>query len=176
MKRILVALSLAVVSMISQVTDGVAAPTRAECDAADVQIRKSYAMRDMNPKQKAEAQRDLDRATAVIKECRSREIEVGTIESRQTAAEKAKTEAERAARVQAERQAAMSAAAAECERRGQPRIGMSPDQLSETCWHDPIHIVKRTTASGVEELNYVYGNGRSLRITNGMVSEIMQAR
>lgn len=175
MKSFGIALSLTMIWMVFQVTEGVAAPTTAECDAADAQIRRTYAIRDMNPKQKAEAQRDLERANAVIKECRNREIEAGTAEAKKTAAEKARAEAERAAQVQAQRQAAIAAAAAECDRRGQPRIGMTAGQLVETCWREPIHIVKRTTTAGVEE-HYIYGGGRSAKVSNGVVSEITQAR
>lgn len=52
--------------------------------------------------------------------------------------------------------ARVKAAQEECARRGQPRVGISRDELIETCWRKPTRIVKRTTAAGVEE-TYVYG-------------------
>ena len=63
----------------------------------------------------------------------------------------------------------------ECARRGQPKIGMSNDELIGTCWGRPIRVVKKTTASGVEE-SYVYGIGHIVKFNNGKVSEIVEAR
>lgn len=46
-------------------------------------------------------------------------------------------------------------AAAECVRRGQPRIGMTGSELTASCWGKPLRVVKKTTAAAVEE-SYVY--------------------
>jgi hypothetical protein len=67
------------------------------------------------------------------------------------------------------------AAREECARRGQPRVGMSRDELIETCWRKPARIVKKTTAAGIEE-TYIYGAGHVVKLTDGRVSEIVEAR
>ncbi|WP_354097955.1 hypothetical protein [Bradyrhizobium sp. S3.2.12] len=66
-------------------------------------------------------------------------------------------------------------AAEECARRGPPKIGMTPAELTETCWRKPLRIVKKTTAAGVEE-NFVYGIGHVVKIVDGKVTEIVEAR
>jgi hypothetical protein len=65
--------------------------------------------------------------------------------------------------------------AAECNRRGPPKIGMTPDQLLATCWGRPRRIIKLTTAAGVEE-NYIYSLGHVVKFREGKVSEIVEAR
>jgi hypothetical protein len=67
------------------------------------------------------------------------------------------------------------AAQEECTRRGQPRVGMTPAELIETCWRKPARIIKKTTAAGIEEI-YVYGRGHSVKLTDGRVSEIIEAQ
>jgi hypothetical protein len=66
-------------------------------------------------------------------------------------------------------------AAQECERRGQPKIGMSAPELTATCWGKPARVLKKTTAAGVEE-NFVYGIGHIVKLVDGKVSEIVEAR
>lgn len=63
----------------------------------------------------------------------------------------------------------------ECTRRGPPKVGMTLSDLIETCWRRPKNIVKKTTAAGVEEL-YIYGAGRTVKLVDGRVSEIIEAR
>jgi hypothetical protein len=67
------------------------------------------------------------------------------------------------------------AAQDECVRRGQPKVGMSPNELIQTCWRNPARIVKRTTAAGVEE-TYIYGRGHMVKLTDGKVTEIVEAQ
>lgn len=67
------------------------------------------------------------------------------------------------------------AAQADCDRRGPPKIGMTPAELVETCWRRPARIVKKTTAMGVEE-SYLYGLGHVVKLVDGKVSEIVEAR
>jgi hypothetical protein len=67
------------------------------------------------------------------------------------------------------------AAQEECIRRGQPKVGMTPAELVETCWRKPLRIVKKTTAAGVEEM-YIFGPGHVVKIIDGKVSEIVEAR
>lgn len=63
----------------------------------------------------------------------------------------------------------------DCERRGQPRIGMTAAELVETCWRSPARIVKKTTAAGIEE-SYLYGIGRIVKLNDGKITEIVEAR
>lgn len=71
--------------------------------------------------------------------------------------------------------AAVQNIAAECARRGQPRIGMSHNELIETCWRSPLRTVKKTTSAGIEE-SYVYGHSHAVRLLNGKVVEIVESR
>jgi hypothetical protein len=63
----------------------------------------------------------------------------------------------------------------ECQRRGQPKIGMTAEQLTSSCWGRPARIIKKTTAIGIEE-DYVYGIGHIVRFRDGVVTEIVEAR
>lgn len=67
--------------------------------------------------------------------------------------------------------AAAMAAAAECKRRGDPRIGMTAKQVEATCWGMPDHINTRKTAKGVRE-QFVYPNNRYVDLHNGIVTSI----
>ncbi|MCK1745762.1 hypothetical protein IVA80_34620 [Bradyrhizobium sp. 139] len=66
-------------------------------------------------------------------------------------------------------------AAEDCAGRGPPKVGMTSSELSETCWRHPKNVVKKTTVAGVEEL-YVYGAGRTVKLVDGKLSEIIEAR
>jgi hypothetical protein len=61
-------------------------------------------------------------------------------------------------------------AAAECKRRGEPRIGMSAKQVLATCWGKPEQVDRRETARGVTE-RYIYDNGRVI-FHNGVVTSV----
>lgn len=74
-----------------------------------------------------------------------------------------------------ERLQRVATAAAECERRGPPKIGVTPTQATESCWREPKRIVKKPTAAGASE-DYVYGIGHILRFENGLLSEIIETR
>lgn len=63
----------------------------------------------------------------------------------------------------------------DCAHRGQPKIGMTPAELIETCWRKPRRVVKKTTAAGVEE-NYVYSLGHIVKVVDGKVTEIIESR
>jgi hypothetical protein len=54
------------------------------------------------------------------------------------------------------------------------KIGMTPVELIETCWRTVAHRQK-TTAAGVEE-NFVYGIGHVVKLVDGKVAEIVEAR
>ena len=50
-------------------------------------------------------------------------------------------------------------AAADCKRRGDPRIGMTAKQVEATCWGKPDHLNQTQTAVGISD-QYVYGDSR----------------
>jgi hypothetical protein len=61
-------------------------------------------------------------------------------------------------------------AAADCKRRGEPRLGMSAKQVEATCWGKPDHVDRLKTAKGTTD-RYVYDQGRVI-IKNGIVTSI----
>ena len=61
-------------------------------------------------------------------------------------------------------------AAAECKRRGDPRVGMTAKQVLATCWGKPDQVDRRETARGVTE-RYVYDNGRVI-LHNGIATSV----
>jgi len=62
-------------------------------------------------------------------------------------------------------------AAAECKRRGDPRVGMTRNQVEATCWGKPDRVDRRETARGVTE-RYVYGKSRFVLLRNGIVTSV----
>ena len=52
---------------------------------------------------------------------------------------------------------------------------MTPSELTASCWGQPIRVVKKTTAAGMEE-SYIYGIGRVVKLSDGKVSEIVESR
>jgi hypothetical protein len=62
-------------------------------------------------------------------------------------------------------------AAAECTRRGDPRVGMTAKQVASTCWGEPSHVDRRETARGTTE-RYVYAKGRYVILHNGVVTSV----
>lgn len=62
-------------------------------------------------------------------------------------------------------------AAAECKRRGNPRVGMTAKQVEATCWGKPDHVNRKELRRGVHE-QYVYGDGRFVYLHDGVVTEV----
>jgi hypothetical protein len=62
-------------------------------------------------------------------------------------------------------------AAAECKRRGDPRVGMTASQVEATCWGKPGHVNRTHTADGISD-QYVYGDGRYVDLRDGIVTSI----
>jgi hypothetical protein len=65
--------------------------------------------------------------------------------------------------------------AAECERRGQPKIGMTAPQAMQTCWGKPVRTVANVTHDSLEE-QLIYANGRVLKFKNGLLFAILEKR
>ncbi|MFK4492218.1 hypothetical protein ABIA45_007296 [Bradyrhizobium sp. USDA 336] len=63
----------------------------------------------------------------------------------------------------------------DCVRRGQPKIGMTVAELTASCWGKPRRIVRKTTATGIED-NYVYSISHIVKFSDGRVSEIIETR
>jgi hypothetical protein len=61
--------------------------------------------------------------------------------------------------------------AAECTRRGEPRLGMSVKQVEATCWGMPDRVNRRQTAKGIHE-QFVYPGNRYVDLHNGIVTSI----
>ena len=64
--------------------------------------------------------------------------------------------------------------AAECTRRGNPRVGMSAKQVVATCWGEPDRVDHRETKRGVSE-RYIYSTGRYVLLHNGIVTSVQRA-
>jgi hypothetical protein len=62
-------------------------------------------------------------------------------------------------------------AAADCKRRGDPRVGMTATQVEATCWGKPGHVNRTHTAGGISD-QYVYGDGRNVDLRDGIVTSI----
>ena len=60
--------------------------------------------------------------------------------------------------------------AAECIRRGEPRVGMTAKQVEATCWGKPDRVDRLKTVRGVTD-RYFYAKGRVV-LQNGIVSSI----
>ena len=62
-------------------------------------------------------------------------------------------------------------AAADCKRRGDPRVGMTAEQVEASCWGKPGHVSRTNTAGGISD-QYVYGDGRSVDLRDGIVTSM----
>jgi hypothetical protein len=66
-------------------------------------------------------------------------------------------------------------AAAECRRRGSPRIGMTVDQVFATCWGRPTSV-NRTETAGIVSDQFVYsGRDAYVYVANGVVTAIQSS-
>jgi hypothetical protein len=59
------------------------------------------------------------------------------------------------------------------DRRGQPKIGMTIDEATATCWGKPRRVVKTTTVAGVQQ-DFIYDRGHTLRFENEKLSAILE--
>jgi hypothetical protein len=76
-----------------------------------------------------------------------------------------------AAKSKAREKAAATAAAADCTRRGQPRIGMTRTEVEATCWGRPTKINRTVTANGTT-LQAVYSRNRYIYYMNDVAAAI----
>jgi hypothetical protein len=60
--------------------------------------------------------------------------------------------------------------AAECKRRGEPRVGMTAKQIESTCWGKPDRVDRLKTMQGTTD-RYVYKQGRVI-LKNGIVTAV----
>jgi hypothetical protein len=62
-------------------------------------------------------------------------------------------------------------AAAQCVRKGDPKIGMSAAQVAASCWGRPIYVNTRIRSGGRYE-QYVYADNKFVYLRNGIVTSI----
>ncbi len=65
-------------------------------------------------------------------------------------------------------------AAAECKRRGNPRIGMTAKQVVATCWGEPENV-NRTETGNIISDQYIYSDGRYVYLRNGVVTSLQMS-
>jgi hypothetical protein len=61
--------------------------------------------------------------------------------------------------------------AADCKRRGNPKIGMTTKEVTATCWGKPRQV-NRTETSNVIFDQFIYGDGRYVYLENGVVRSV----
>jgi len=61
------------------------------------------------------------------------------------------------------------AAAAECKKRGNPKLGMNAKQVAATCWGPPTYVNTKIRATGKYE-QYVYGDNKFVYLHDGVVT------
>jgi len=66
-------------------------------------------------------------------------------------------------------------AAAECEKKGGPKLGMNAAQVAATCWGRPQYVNTKIRRNGKYE-QYVYGDDKSVILKNGIVTSISAKR
>jgi hypothetical protein len=61
--------------------------------------------------------------------------------------------------------------AAECKKKGDPRLGMNAAQVAATCWGPPSYVNTKIRKTGKYE-QYVYGDNKFVYLRNGVVTSI----
>jgi len=62
-------------------------------------------------------------------------------------------------------------AAAECKKKGDPKLGMNAKQVAATCWGPPSYVNTKIRNSGKYE-QYVYGDNKFVHLRNGIVTSV----
>jgi hypothetical protein len=66
---------------------------------------------------------------------------------------------------------AAAAAAAECKKKGNPKLGMNAKQVAATCWGPPAYVNTKIRATGKYE-QYVYGDNKFVYLRDGVVTSV----
>jgi hypothetical protein len=62
-------------------------------------------------------------------------------------------------------------AAAECKKKGDPKLGMNAKQVAATCWGPPSYVNTKIRQTGKYE-QYVYGDNKFVYFQNGIVTSV----
>jgi hypothetical protein len=62
-------------------------------------------------------------------------------------------------------------AAAECKKKGDPKLGMNAAQVAATCWGRPQYVNTKMRKNGKYE-QYVYGDNKFVSLRNGIVTSV----
>jgi hypothetical protein len=62
-------------------------------------------------------------------------------------------------------------AAAECKKRGNPKLGMTAAQVKASCWGPPKYVNAKVRATGKYE-QYVYGDNKFVYFRDGIVTSV----
>jgi hypothetical protein len=62
-------------------------------------------------------------------------------------------------------------AAAECKKKGNPKLGMTAAQVRATCWGAPIYVNAKVRRTGKYE-QYVYGDNKFVYLRDGVVTSV----
>ena len=62
-------------------------------------------------------------------------------------------------------------AAAECKRKGDPKLGMNAAQVAATCWGPPHYVNTKIRKNGKYE-QYIYGDNKLIYLRNGIVTSV----
>ena len=62
-------------------------------------------------------------------------------------------------------------AAAECKKKGNPKIGMTAAQVKASCWGPPVYVNAKVRKTGKYE-QYVYGDNKFVYFRDGVVTSV----
>jgi hypothetical protein len=62
-------------------------------------------------------------------------------------------------------------AAAECEKKGDPKLGMKAAQIIATCWGTPLYVNTKIRKTG-RYVQYVYGDDKFVYLHSGVVTSV----
>jgi hypothetical protein len=66
-------------------------------------------------------------------------------------------------------------AAAECKKKGDPKLGMNAAQVAATCWGPPNYVNTKIRKTGKYQ-QYVYGDDKFVYLHNGIVTSVSAKR
>ena len=65
--------------------------------------------------------------------------------------------------------------AAECKKKGDPKLGMNAAQVAATCWGPPLYVNTKIRNAG-KYVQYVYGDDKFVYLRNGIVTSVSVKR